>query len=323
MTSQDTETIKQRIAEVTRRDPPGRVRLWEDTSEFMDISAGDVLHLGGCDYLVTGQAREGRFGIDDQPKFWVKIALDLATGARKVVKMVFREAFDSRIGATVFRCTRSPEKEAAILEKMSGHPNFMQGRTVRDAAGNPVRVIDFIYGPSLYAYLRRLEKPHAVYFRETFPTVMARLLGAFDAMAQLHRQGGHHGDIRADHLILDSDSGVYAWIDFDYAVDRPDYDVFCLGNVLQQAVGKGRHSLEDIRLRPGDYPDREDDLSPGDMSLMFHHRVMNLRKLFPYVPEALNGILMRFAAGAAHPYARVEDLLADLRGLFPPAGGLT
>jgi serine/threonine protein kinase len=311
------ETLRQRIAEVTRREPPPGITLWVDTSDFMAIAAGDILRLSGSDFLVTGQAREGRFGIDEQPKYWVKIALDLTTGARKIIKMVFRETFDSRIGTTVFRCVRSPEKEGDILQKMHGHPNFMQGRPVHDAAGNLVRIIDFIYGPSLYAYLRRQTKTHEAYYHELFPEVMPLLIQSIEAIAHLHRQGMHHGDIRADHLIIDSDSGAYAWIDFDYAVDRRDYDVYCLGNVLQQAVGKGRHAREDIRLRPGDYPYLQGDLTSGDMSLMFRHRVMNLRKLFPYIPAALNGILMRFAAGAADPYTKVDDLLADLRSLFP------
>lgn len=312
--------LRERIAAVTRRDAPPQVQLWEDTSDFMTISAGDVLRLGGSDYLVTGQAREGRFGIDDQPKFWVKIALDLTNGARKIIKMVFRETFDSRIGDAVFHCVRSPEKEAAVLRQMSGHSGFMQGQPVCDTAGNLVRVIDFIYGPSLYAYLRRQKSTHAAYFQETFPQVMPRLLESIAAIAQLHRQGLQHGDIRADHLILNHDSGDYTWIDFDYAVDRPDYDVFCLGNVLQQAVGQGRHSIDDIRRRPGDYPLLQGELTSGDMSLMFRHRVINLRKLFPYIPEALNRILMRFAAGSTDPYTRVDDLLTDLRILFPAPG---
>ena len=42
----------------------------------MSIDGGDVLRLAGNDYLVLGNAREGRFGIDDQPKFWVKSAIE-------------------------------------------------------------------------------------------------------------------------------------------------------------------------------------------------------------------------------------------------------
>jgi hypothetical protein len=44
-----------------------------------------VLRRAGNDYLVAGNAREGRFGIDEQPKFWVKSAIELKTGVRKCI----------------------------------------------------------------------------------------------------------------------------------------------------------------------------------------------------------------------------------------------
>jgi serine/threonine protein kinase len=309
--------LRRRIGEVTKRKAPSKLNIFEDTSEFMSIDAGDVLRLAGNDYLVMGHAREGRFGIDEQPKFWVKSSIDLTSGARKIVKMVFRETFNSRIGATVFRCTRSAEKESAILRKMRGHPNFMCGQSVRDGVGNLVRIIDYISGPSLYTYLRRQEMSHEAYYHQKFPQIMQLVIECVEAIAYLHKQGLHHGDIRADHLIIKNKTDTYVWIDFDYEVSNPNYDVFCLGNVLQQVVGKGRHSLDDIRLRPSDYPDFNNTLTSSDMSLMFQHRVSNLRKLYPYISGALNEILKRFSVGATDPYKNVDCLLEDLRLLFP------
>lgn len=217
----------------------------------------------------------------------------------------------------MFRCQRSPQKEATVLEKMHGHPNFMHGRAVRDAAGNLVRIIDFIYGPSIYEYLRRHKMPHAVYYHQKLSQIIQPVIDCVAAIAQLHQLGLNHGDLRADHLIVNHETGNYVWIDFDYEVPNPSYDLFCLGNVLLQVVGKGRHALSDLRLRPSDYPDFNSSLTAGDMSLMFPHRISNLRKLFPYISPALNRILIRFAAGAADPYRRADDLLADLRLLFP------
>ena len=200
---------------------------------------------------------------------------------------------------------------------MRGHPHFMQGQAVSDAIGNPVRVIDFIPAPSLYEYLRRLNVPHEVYYRQIFPRLIRPVIVCIDAIAQLHRQGMHHGDIRADHILLKEKMSDYVWIDFDYEVDHPDYDLFCLGNVLLQVAGKGRHSLYDIGLRPSAYPGTVDKLTLSDMSLMFRHRVANLRKLFPHISDALNDILMRFSVGSMNPYGDVGTLLADLRALFP------
>ncbi len=317
MIFEQTRALGQRIGELTQREAPSKINIFEDTSEFMLIDTGDVLRLAGNDYLVVGQAREGRFGIDEQPKFWVKTAIDLTTGERKVIKMVFLETFNSRIGDTVFHCFRSPEKESAILRKTHGHPNFMQGRSVPDSAGNLVRIIDFISGPCLYNYLRMQKMPHREYYHRELSKIMQPLLASIEAIKHLHRQGWHHGDIRADHLIINKTTGRYVWIDFDYEVSPSGYDLFCLGNVLLQVVGKGRHSLHDIRLRPFDYPDMNGNLNFSDMSLMFRHRIVNLRKLYPYISEDLNEILMRFSVKAQNTYNAVDSLLADLKPLFP------
>jgi hypothetical protein len=315
------QALKQRIVELSQRPPKSKITVFEDTSAFMSIDTGSVLRLDGNDYLVLGHAREGRFGLDEQPKFWVKTVIDLTTGERKIVKLVFHETFNSRIGSTVFTCVRSPRKESEILLRMRGHPNFMQGKPVSDAVGNPVRIIDFIPGPSLYQYLRRLDMPHAAYYRQMLSGIMRPVIACIEAIAQLQRQGMHHGDIRADHLLLKSPLGNYVWIDFDYEADYSDYDLFCLGNVLLQVAGKGRHSLYDIDLQPSAYPGAVATLTPSDMSLMFRHRVANLRKLFPYLSGALNEVLMRFSAGCTCPYRDVNALLVDLRALFPDGAG--
>ena len=51
---------------------------------------GDVVVLKGRPYLVRHNAKEGRFGIDDDVKFWVKRAIDLQNGASKIIKLVFK-----------------------------------------------------------------------------------------------------------------------------------------------------------------------------------------------------------------------------------------
>ena len=319
MIFKNLEALRQRITEITKRPAHSKISVFEDTSAFMSIDSGSVLRLDGNDYLVMGHAREGRFGLDEQPKFWVKTVIDLTTGERKIVKLVFHETFNSRIGSTVFTFVRSPQKESEILHRMRGHPNFMQGKPVSDAIGNPVRIIDFIPGPSLYEYLRRLDMPHEAYYRQIFSKLIRPVIECIDAIAQLHQQGMHHGDIRADHILLKGQMSDHVWIDFDYEVDYPDYDLFCLGNILLQVAGKGRHSLYDIGLRPSAYPGVIDTLTQSDMSLMFRHRVANLRKLFPHISAALNDILMRFSVGSTDPYGDVDTLLADLRALFPEA----
>jgi hypothetical protein len=79
----NSQVLRKRITEVIQRKAPGKINIFEDTSVFMSINVGDVVRLTGCDYLITDHAREGRFGIDEQPKFWVKKAVDHGTGKRK------------------------------------------------------------------------------------------------------------------------------------------------------------------------------------------------------------------------------------------------
>jgi hypothetical protein len=140
------------------------------------------------------------------------------------------------------------------------------------------------------------------------------------AISLLHAKGLHNGDIRADHIIIQNETKDYRWIDFDYEVNDREYDALCLGNVLQQVVGKGRHSVNDIREQPENYPDFTGTLASGDMSLMFRYRVANLKKLYPHIPEAVNKMVLRFSDGSPNPYKSVDTLLSDLCSLFPEAG---
>ena len=69
-----------------------------DTSDFMRIQRGDVVRLSGQDFVVEGNRYETRFGISDQPKYWVFGTTDLATGEKNILKTVFHEEFDVHIG---------------------------------------------------------------------------------------------------------------------------------------------------------------------------------------------------------------------------------
>jgi hypothetical protein len=45
---------------------------------------------------------------------------------------------------------------------------------------------------------------------------------------------------------------------------------------------------------------------------VFHNRVANLKKIYPYIPESLNRVLMHFSAGSQVYYETTEELLEDL-----------
>ncbi len=306
--------LLERVREVTGRNIIKTPAVREVTTDYMSLVPGMVLRLGDDDFLLTGEATEGRFGIDDQPKFWVKYAFDLESGQKKIIKLVFHEEFKARVGPFLIRARRNPDKEAAILETVRGHPGFMQGRRVVDKDGNLVRVIDRIPGRSLYHRIMSLDLDHRTYFRDILPGVMKELIEAFTALGFLHREGFQHGDIRTDHLLIESTTRKYVWIDFDYEVSHSDFDLWSLGNVLCFVVGKGNHHPNEVVCRAGDYPNPHcgEELKNEDLLLSGQNRVANLAKLFPYIPENLNRILMRFSAGTDSIYGSVEELLDDL-----------
>jgi hypothetical protein len=54
------------------------------------------------------------------------------------------------------------------------------------------------------------------------------------------------------------------------------------------------------------------DLAAEDMNIIFNNRVANIQKVYPYVPDALNYILLHFSNGANLYYEKTEQLLEDL-----------
>jgi len=279
----------------------------------MSIWRGHVLLLEGRRFHILGDMREGRFGVDDQPKFWVKKALDLDSGEVKILKLVFNEEFQIRIGLLRIRCYRSPTKEGQILDLVQGDSRFMQGETLMDDHANPVRVADFIRGQNLYNFLADLTLEHETYFRTILPGVLDNIAGAFEAIAFLHRNNQHHGDIRNDHLIIELGSGRFRWIDFDLAQDVSDFDVWSLGNILLYTVGMGEHTFHALAKGRITLPVGARPLTENDASAFFVHRIINLRKIYPWIPAALNDILMHFSFGTSHFYETVEEIIGDLR----------
>ncbi len=287
---------------------PGRVVT--DTTEFHNITSGDVIAAGGQHYLVIRDEAERRFGIED-PKFWVKRCICLENRESKILKLVFHESFPMQIGDMEVACYRSPDKESRILDLVQGDWRFMQGFTVRDEAGNNVRVLEMIRGRRLDLVVDAIEADHRSYVREHLPGLLEQYLGSCEAIGLLHAHGEKHGDIRRDHIWHEYGTGRYRWIDFDYTFDYVEnpfgLDLFGLGNILLFLVGKGIRSAQNLS------PEESALLDPGDYSLMYGYRVMNVRKLYPYLPRALNDVLMHYAVSSEVYYETVDELLDDLR----------
>ena len=312
----NAQELKERIEATSNRKVRRPVKIFEDSTSYMTIEGGSVLRLGGNDYFILGDTTEGRFGIDDQPKFWVKYAVDLTTGTHKIIKLVFHERFSTNIGPVKVRCTRNPDKESAILDVVRGHARFMQGVTEVDPAGNKVRIVDFIRGLSFYRHLEMVEMSHEAYAEQMLPSVLTELVACIEAMAHLHAHGHQHGDIRNDHILIDAESGLFRWIDFDYDVNFSDYDVWSMGNVLAYAIGCGMHTFHRIRRKPEAYPHLKVALDEDDALMLQKHRVANLGKLFPYLPPGVDELLGRFSYGSNDPYVDLESQVRDIRAVF-------
>lgn len=292
---------------------PARLRVVEDTTDFYRVDYDDVLLLGGRYFLIRHYEREGRFGIDEQPKFWVRRAVDLEDGSLKVIKMVFHERFTATYGAMVFECVRSSVKEKRVLEITSGHPRFMQGTTMTDSAGNPVRVLDYIRGTPYPDHVSSLAVDHEEFYHQHLPGVLMEFMELVRAIGFLHEHGQTHGDIRRDHIIRDREDGTTKWIDFDYSCFHREnqfaYDLAGLGNILIFLVGGGDVTTQQLGK---DAPRVLQLLGPGDMNIIFRNRVANLRKVYPYISDKINYILAHFSSGARVYYRSTGALLEDL-----------
>lgn len=315
MPEQPRESVRQLIE---RFKPPVVPRtygtVFTDTSDFMGIGYADVIAVGGRHYLVQGDEAERRFGMED-PKFWVKRCTELETGEPRILKLEFSETFNQTIGQHTIPCYRSAEKEARILRLVEGDLRFMQGSSHRDERGNLVRVLHRVAGRRLDIIVEDIHTDHRTYFHEAFPAILENYLGSCEAIAHLHSHGEKHGDIRRDHIFVEHITGAYRWIDFDYAYDSAEnpfgLDLFGLGNILLHITGKGVHTVQEL----GETPEGRETLAritDDDRSLFFRNRVMNLRKLFPYIPEDLNRVLLHYSAGSEVYYETVPELLADL-----------
>lgn len=311
MSSEVRELVKKLMPDYSLS-RPGKV--FTDTTEFMDIDYGDVILLGGEHYLVLKNEMERRFGIED-PKYWVKRVRHMESNTPRILKLVFYEKFPMKIGPFEIKCYRSPKKEARILDLVRGDRRFMQGVTHKDEKGNAVRVLDIVRGRRLDVVVHKIEADHYTYFHEHFPDILEKYIGACEAIRFLHNHDEKHGDVRRDHLWVEYDSGDYRWIDFDYAFELYEnpfgLDVFGLGSILVYLVGKANITMSCAR-EAGMLECLEADLEPDDYSVVIGNRVVNLKKIYDYIPKELNNVLMHFSSGSRVFYESVDELLIDM-----------
>jgi hypothetical protein len=234
----------------------------------------------------------------------VRRAIDLSDGSTKVIKLEFREEFDTRIGDLVVRRFRSPRKEAHILDLVRGHPHFMTGRWVSDAAGNNVRILDFIRAGA--TQMTSGQQPPRL-----LPPAVSEVLAlrnwsrdqvpATRAKARRHQARPHHLGPGAPHHPLDR-------LRLRLRARRVPVQLRPAGprQLLIFLAGRKDVLLQDLRQDdPALYP----RLARGLTSLSAT-RVVTC-KICPYIPESLSGVLLHFSGGDIFCDA-ADQLLEDL-----------
>jgi len=156
---------------------------------------------------------------------------------------------------------------------------------------------------------------HPTYFQTHLPGILEKFIVSCQAINDLHNSGEKHGDIRRDHLWVEYESGNYVWIDFDYTFSFHEnpfgLDIFGLGGLLLYIVGKGFYSHEEARQLI-DRNKKIPAIEPKDFLLVFKNRLANLQKIFPYIPDALNQMLLHFSSGSRVYYETMDEFLQDL-----------
>ncbi len=310
------ELLKMMNKHLESNSVPKSFRIIEDTSDFFKVDYDDVVILGDRPYLIRHSAREGRFGIDDEDKYWVKRAVDLIDGKLKIIKLVFHEDFKGHLGSLEADFRRSPRKESRVLRKTRGHPNFMQGFDVQDRANNIIRILDFIKGKKWHEYILELGTNHEDYYYNHFPTVLGEYIELTEAIGFLHNRGEIHGDIRRDHIIKEKETGINKWIDFDFSYilhgeSHFVYDMLGLGNVLAFITGRGDVTVQTLHSH-------NPSLDPGSIQLtdrntVFKNRIVNLKKIYPYISKKLNDILLHFSIETKVIYESTTQFIDDLK----------
>ncbi len=211
-----------------------------------------------------------------------------------------------------------PETVKQILDRLQSDAYVDRyGKVITDTSDFMcINSGDIIRGKRLDNWVYKLDMDHRTYFKDCLPGILKKFIKACDAIQYLHENGEKHGDIRRDHLWVPRGSDDYVWIDFDYTFtfnENPfGMDVFGLSGLLLYLTGMGFYSFQDIQAM---YAKKKQipDLEQGDFLLVFKNRLANLRKIFPYIPEDLNWILMHFSGSANVYYDTVEEFLSDLK----------
>ncbi len=154
-------------------------------------------------------------------------------------------------------------------------------------------------------------------FSNAMPAIGRRLVFLATVVALLLRAPASTAQIPRIEEPVTTAFGTYVPPQVEVAPDAAWYVVEPgMGNVINMVLGKGIHTVHDIKKSPGNYPHLTTAIEENDTVLLHKIRVANLRKLYPYIPAKLNAILMRFSADATNFYTDIDNQVNDLKAIF-------
>ncbi len=95
-----------------------------------------------------------------------------------------------------------------------------------------------------------------------------------------------------------------------------DYDTWSLGNIINYVVGMGINAFKAVLKSEAYSAEVKRSSGPDGASGFYQYRIMNLRKLYPYIPPKPNDILLHFTIQPRHFYTSVEQLIDDFHGML-------
>jgi len=263
--------------------------------------------------ILDQELRKGRpFGLEDEPKYWVRRAIDLEDGSTKILQARVHEKFETTIGEVVIERFRSPRKEARILDLVRGHRNFMHGSLVLDEAGNNVRILEYIRGRRYDASLS-ISEPITTITSTHFPKVLEEYIELVTAIQFLPRSRGKAWRYQARPHHPGPGNRLQP-------VDRLRLQLSAWREHVQlRSAGPRQHP--DLPGRPRRHPrDRTlpqhpkalQSLTSRDIAITFKNRVANVRKVLSVRAGFLEPDAPAFFRGAKVFYENSGRCSTDL-----------
>ena len=279
-------TVKELVKNTIRNIVASSRKIIEDTTKKKNV--GDIVRLGRARYRIV-RSRHNTFHtkkarrLDTNEYVWLKFHL---AGAQ-MGKM-----------------------EARRIKKLQERPidHFVNGQTFEDSKGNIVNIFEHIEGETLHEVIQGIKVGHREYFKDHFPDLALKLLDLARALQELHeRLKITHSDIHLKNIIIQDGTRKPFLIDYDFPImserysDIEELGLSLLDLALKSTCAEGSHTLYD-------FPKLE--FTGGE--LWDEEVILNARKIYSYIPEDINNILLRFADDCENRYKTASEFADDL-----------